>query len=255
MQTILDGLMNQDTETDRRIKLLQQAEIILDMDEEKTKTQEETMEEHLMLAAHMMHLEENAGEEEVELQLIDRYGVDAVNFEVLVDDLLTCTKPFQHPISRQTLYALGRFSHENPDEWHAFLAYMPVTTKPDPGWTMMQVLQEKYCVCFSCCADICEPQCAWCNRERHECRCGFCPQEDCNPDCKHLNCNPEEVQKVEQDMITHFQKRWEEGTVFEKILPMALEKPESDRTYILIHRDCSRTQLTGRELETFKERL
>ena len=91
------------------------------------------MEEHLMLAAHMMNLEEDVGEEEVELQLIDRYGVDAVNFEVLVDDLLTCTKPFQHPISGQTLYALGRFSHENPDEWHALLAYMPVTPRPDPG--------------------------------------------------------------------------------------------------------------------------
>ena len=91
------------------------------------------MEAHLMLAAHMMNLEENVGEEEVELQLIDQYSIDAVNFEELVNDLLTCTKPFQHPLSGETLYALGRFSHENPNDWHAFLAYMPVTTRPGPG--------------------------------------------------------------------------------------------------------------------------
>ena len=33
MRTILDELMHQDAETDRRIKLLQQAGIILDMDQ------------------------------------------------------------------------------------------------------------------------------------------------------------------------------------------------------------------------------
>ena len=45
------------------------------------------MEEHLMLAAHMMNLEEDVGEEEVELQVIDRYGIDTVNFEALAADL------------------------------------------------------------------------------------------------------------------------------------------------------------------------
>ena len=212
------------------------------------------MEAHLMLAAHMMNLEENVGEEEIELQLTDRYGIDAANFEELVNDLLTCTKPFQHPLSGETLYALGRFSHENPNDWHAFLAYMPVTTRPGPGWTK-KVLQERYCICCSCCTDLCEPQCPWCSRERHTCCCGPCPQEPCNPDCRHLNCNPQQAERTEQDMINQFQKLRQEGIVFEKILPMAPEKPEPDRTYTLIHRDCSRTQLTGRELEAFMERL
>ena len=213
------------------------------------------MEAHLMLAAHMMNLEENVGEEEVELQLTDRYGIDAANFEELVNDLLTCTKPFQHPLSGETLYALGRFSHENPNDWHAFLAYMPVTTRPELGWTRIQFLQKSYCVCFSCCTDLCEPQCPWCSRERHTCCCGPCPQEACNPDCRHLNCNPQQAERTEQDMINQFQKLWQEGIVFEKILPKVPEKPEPDRTYTLIHQDCSRTQLTGRELEAFRERL
>ena len=75
-------------------------------------------------------------------------------------------------------------------------------TQPKP----MQVLRERYCLCICCCAGQCRSKCQWCQREKNWCICGTSeedrenPCDPCNPDCRHLNCNPEEARRAEREM-------------------------------------------------------
>ena len=79
------------------------------------------------LAAHLVEIDvEQNDEEEIEKALIAKYGINMTQFEELTDDLLMLTKPFQHPISGETLYAFGKFDPDRPNNWMAFIAYVPV---------------------------------------------------------------------------------------------------------------------------------
>ena len=79
------------------------------------------------LAAHLAEMDAEQNDEEgIEKALIEKYGINMEQFEELTNDLLMLTKPFQHPISGETLYAFGKFDPDRPGDWLAFIAYVPV---------------------------------------------------------------------------------------------------------------------------------
>ena len=77
-------------------------------------------------------------------------------------------------------------------------------TQPQPK--TMELLRNRYCICSCCCAGQCRSECPWCTREIHCCACGTSPEDrenpcqPCSPDCRHLNCNPEEAERTERQM-------------------------------------------------------
>ena len=79
------------------------------------------------LAAHLVEMDaEQNDEERIEEALMKTYGITMEQFEELANDLFMLTKPFQHPISGETLYAFSKFDPDRPDDWVAFIAYVPV---------------------------------------------------------------------------------------------------------------------------------
>ena len=166
------------------------------------------------------------------------------------------------------IYALGEFSHENPDEWLAHLAFMPVVPGENPwadppgvpprdegqsGRKPLQILRERFCVCFSCCPDMCDPDCPWCSRKLQPCSCMACPAEPCDPNCLHLNCNPGQVAETSQAMMYAFWQLWKDRKVFEQRLEHVLiDASQAQANFTLVELDGTRRTVTGQELDAIR---
>ena len=84
--------------------------------------------------------------------------------------------------------------------------------QPESQPKTFELLRDRYCICACCCAGQCRSECPWCSREIHRCACGTSPEDrdspcrPCSPDCRHLNCNPEEAGRTERQMDQLFRK-------------------------------------------------
>ena len=79
------------------------------------------------LAAHLVEMDaEENDEEQLQQAFMDKHGINMEQFEELADYLLMLTKPFQDPISGESLYAFSKFDPDQSNDWLAFIAYVPV---------------------------------------------------------------------------------------------------------------------------------
>ena len=76
-------------------------------------------------------------------------------------------------------------------------------------------LELKYCLCTSCCTDMCEKNCAFCHSDKMGCSCqGATPCDPCDPECNHPNCSEEAYERARGMLAEHAKKHWTKAEVF-----------------------------------------